>query len=143
MALSSSFRERLEHMEQTRNQRLSLLQAEKEVQANKYQVLQSKLSSVRLIERRCLRLDHKIASQHVVVSSLMAEIDRLSYGYAAVLQQFRFVQPICRQICVHEKISLRDCLLMVCSCKELSIAIAKSKNWGMCVRVYVSGYKLT
>ncbi|KAK3010840.1 hypothetical protein RJ639_011519 [Escallonia herrerae] len=98
MALSSSFRERLEHMEQTRNQRLSLLQAEKEVQANKYQVLQSKLSNVRSIERRCLKLDHKISSQHVVVSFLKAEIDRLSYGYAAVLQQFRFVHPICRQI---------------------------------------------
>ncbi|KAH9749441.1 hypothetical protein KPL70_005385 [Citrus sinensis] len=55
MALSSAFRERLEQMEQTRNQRLSILQAEKEVQGKKSQILESKLESVRLTERRKLK----------------------------------------------------------------------------------------
>ncbi|KDO78185.1 hypothetical protein CISIN_1g046288mg [Citrus sinensis] len=77
MALSSAFRERLEQMEQTRNQRLSILQAEKEVQGKKSQILESKLESVRLTERRCLLLDQKIASQNFKIATLKSEIEIL------------------------------------------------------------------
>ncbi|BFG28119.1 hypothetical protein CerSpe_143930 [Prunus speciosa] len=77
MALSAAFRERLEHMEHTRNQRLSLLQAEKEVQENKSQALVLRIASVRATEQRCLALDQKIASQSFKIWALRSEIDRL------------------------------------------------------------------
>ncbi|PQQ10019.1 myosin-9 [Prunus yedoensis var. nudiflora] len=77
MALSAAFRERLEHMEHTRNQRLSLLQAEKEVQENKSQALVLRIASMRATERRCLALDQKIASQSFKIWELRSEIDRL------------------------------------------------------------------
>ncbi|KAL8192287.1 hypothetical protein R6Q57_027954 [Mikania cordata] len=57
MALSSTFKERLEQMEATRNQRLSLLQAEKKFQHNISQTLASKLSDIRYIDQRCLKLE--------------------------------------------------------------------------------------
>ncbi|KAI5331540.1 hypothetical protein L3X38_022107 [Prunus dulcis] len=77
MALSAAFRERLEHMEHTRNQRLSLLQAEKEVQENKSQALVLRIASMRATEQRCLALDQKIASQSFKIWALRSEIDRL------------------------------------------------------------------
>ncbi|KAL9452193.1 hypothetical protein AB3S75_008061 [Citrus x aurantiifolia] len=89
MALSSAFRERLEQMEQTRNQRLSILQAEKEVQGKKSQILESKLESVRLTERRCLLLDQKIASQNFKIATLKSEIEILDSTYQAHSQKLR------------------------------------------------------
>ncbi|KAH7568573.1 hypothetical protein JRO89_XS06G0017000 [Xanthoceras sorbifolium] len=77
MALSSAFRERLEQMENTRNERLSLLQAEKEAQSDKSQILSSKLGIIRSIELRCLLIDQKIASQNFKISSLKSEIEKL------------------------------------------------------------------
>ncbi|XP_059665559.1 uncharacterized protein LOC132311585 [Cornus florida] len=92
MALPSGFRERLEQMEQTRNQRLSLLQAEKELQINKSQILASKLSNIRSMEQRCLKLDYKIASQHFIISSLNSQIDSLDSNNLHNLQQFRVLK---------------------------------------------------
>ncbi|KAK9267529.1 hypothetical protein L1049_009957 [Liquidambar formosana] len=89
MALSFAFRERLEHMEQTRNQRFSLLQAEKELQANKSLVLSLKLSNIRSMEQRCLMLDQKIAAQNLKVSALKSEIENLDAKYQNDLQKFR------------------------------------------------------
>ncbi|KAL9455731.1 hypothetical protein AB3S75_005034 [Citrus x aurantiifolia] len=89
MALSSAFRERLEQMEQTRNQRLSILQAEKEVQGKKSQILESRLESVRLTERRCLLLDQKIASQNFKIATLKSEIEILDSKYQAHSQKLR------------------------------------------------------
>ncbi|XP_027089961.1 uncharacterized protein [Coffea arabica] len=89
MALQSAFRERLEHMEVTRNQRLSLLQSEKELQTIKSRDLASKLSNIRSMEQRCLKLDCKIASQHLVISSLESELHRLDSVYAEILQKIR------------------------------------------------------
>ncbi|TXG47928.1 hypothetical protein EZV62_027222 [Acer yangbiense] len=77
MALSSAFRERLEQMEHTRNERLSLLQAEKEAQANKSQMLSSKLAIIRSIEQSCLLIDQKIATQNFKIASLKSEIEKL------------------------------------------------------------------
>ncbi|KAI3495463.1 hypothetical protein L1887_37804 [Cichorium endivia] len=92
MALSSAFEERLFQMEETRNQRLSLLQAEKELQQNKSQILASKLSGIRYIEQRCLKLDHKIASQQFIISSLKSQLDRLDSIYLDQIQQFRVLK---------------------------------------------------
>nr|GMD34977.1 probable kinetochore protein NDC80 [Ipomoea batatas]GME15646.1 probable kinetochore protein NDC80 [Ipomoea batatas] len=92
MALPSGFRERLEQMEQTRNQRLSLLQAEKELQITKSQVLAARLSNIRSLERRCLNLDLKISSQHFIISSLKSEMDRLDSDYLSTLQKVRYLK---------------------------------------------------
>ncbi|KAL6201209.1 hypothetical protein ACLB2K_024924 [Fragaria x ananassa] len=76
MALSA-FRDRLELMEHTRNQRLSLLQAEKESQANKSQELALKLASMGAMEQRCLVLEQKNAAQSFKIWALRSEIERL------------------------------------------------------------------
>ncbi|KAM7257498.1 hypothetical protein ACFE04_013239 [Oxalis oulophora] len=55
MALSSSFRDRLEHMERTRNQCLSRLQLEKELQEEKSNLLSTKLTTVRSTEQSVLQ----------------------------------------------------------------------------------------
>ncbi|GKU92576.1 hypothetical protein SLEP1_g6285 [Rubroshorea leprosula] len=81
MALSFAFRERLEQMEQSRNQRLSLLQAEKELQADKYRDLEAKLANIRSMEQRCLLLDQKIASQNLKISTLKSEVEDLYAKY--------------------------------------------------------------
>ncbi|EXB62833.1 hypothetical protein L484_008683 [Morus notabilis] len=80
-ALSASFRDRLERMELDRNKRLSLLQAERELQASKSLVLASKLAGIREMERRCSMLDQKIASQSFKISLLKSEIDNLNAKY--------------------------------------------------------------
>nr|XP_017215415.1 PREDICTED: uncharacterized protein LOC108193304 isoform X2 [Daucus carota subsp. sativus] len=76
-------------MELCRNQRLSLLQAEKEVQFTKSQVLASKISAIKLADHRCLNLQQQIASKHFVISSLKSRIDCLDSQYVDVSQQFR------------------------------------------------------
>ncbi|XP_017215420.1 uncharacterized protein LOC108193304 isoform X2 [Daucus carota subsp. sativus] len=87
--LPTGFKERLEQMELCRNQRLSLLQAEKEVQFTKSQVLASKISAIKLADHRCLNLQQQIASKHFVISSLKSRIDCLDSQYVDVSQQFR------------------------------------------------------
>ncbi|CAI9114901.1 OLC1v1015721C1 [Oldenlandia corymbosa var. corymbosa] len=89
MALQSAFRERLDQMEHTRNQRLSLLQSEKELQINKSAVLESKACNIRLLEQRCLKLDCKIASQHLMLSSHRSELHRLDSVYSEIFQKLR------------------------------------------------------
>ncbi|XVE88382.1 hypothetical protein DITRI_Ditri19aG0065500 [Diplodiscus trichospermus] len=89
MALSSAFRERFEQMEHARNERLILLQAEKELQANKSQVLESKLARIRSMEQRCLFLDQKIASQNFKISALKSEIENLDAKYNSSSRQLK------------------------------------------------------
>ncbi|CAA7029478.1 unnamed protein product [Microthlaspi erraticum] len=69
MALSAAFKERLDQMEFTRNQRLHLLQAGKEAQVNKSQILASKHANVQSIQGKCLLLDQKIAAQNLKIAS--------------------------------------------------------------------------
>ncbi|XP_008225489.1 PREDICTED: myosin-9 [Prunus mume] len=92
MALSAAFRERLEHMEHTRNQRLSLLQAEKEVQENKSQALVLRIASMRATEQRCLALEQKIASQSFKIWALRSEIDRLDEKNQTDYHQLRVLK---------------------------------------------------
>ncbi|KAF9684163.1 hypothetical protein SADUNF_Sadunf04G0089100 [Salix dunnii] len=92
MALSSSFQERLEQMESTRNQRLSLLQAEKELQTSKSKMLASKLVNIRSMEQRCLVLVHKIAFQNFKILALKSEIESLDAKYDAYSQIFRVLK---------------------------------------------------
>ncbi|XP_011009931.1 PREDICTED: uncharacterized protein LOC105114907 [Populus euphratica] len=92
MALYSAFRERLEQMESTRNQRLSLLQAEKELQTSKSRMLASNLVNIRSIEQRCLVLVHKIAFQNFKILVLKSEIESLDAKYDADSQEFRVLK---------------------------------------------------
>ncbi|KAL4204958.1 hypothetical protein AMTRI_Chr01g134790 [Amborella trichopoda] len=46
------FKKRLQQMEETRNQRLSLLQAEKELQEKKSELLMAKFSYLRHLEQK-------------------------------------------------------------------------------------------
>ncbi|MED6157406.1 hypothetical protein PIB30_022815 [Stylosanthes scabra] len=89
MALPSTFQERLHHMDRTRCERLSLLQAEKDLQANKSRVLSSKLANIRATEQRCFFLDHKIASQNFNLLSLTSQIHNLEAKYHSLSQLFR------------------------------------------------------
>ncbi|CAN8285149.1 unnamed protein product [Cochlearia groenlandica] len=79
-------------MEFTRNQRLFLLQAEKEIQANKSQILSSKQASIRSSERKCMLLDQKIASQNLKVSILRSAIEDLDSKYQCSIHQFRMMK---------------------------------------------------
>lgn len=56
-------------------------QAEKELQAHKSQVLESKLARIGSMERSCLFLDQKIASQNFRISALKSEIENLDAKY--------------------------------------------------------------
>lgn len=67
------------------------LQAEKQLQINKSQALASKISGIRYIEQRCLKLEHKIASQQFIISYVKSQLDRLDSIYLNQIQQFRFV----------------------------------------------------
>ncbi|KAL2344718.1 hypothetical protein Fmac_006003 [Flemingia macrophylla] len=92
MALSSAFHERLHHMDRTRIQRLSQLQAEKELQATKSRVLASKLASIRAAEQRCAFLDQKIASRHFNVLTLKSQIEKLEEKHESLSQELRSLQ---------------------------------------------------
>ncbi|VVB02067.1 unnamed protein product [Arabis nemorensis] len=89
MALSAAFKERLDQMEFTRNQRLYLLQVEKELQVNKSQILASKHASIQSIERKCLMLDQKIAAQNLKITILRSTIEDLDSKYHCAVQQLR------------------------------------------------------
>ncbi|XP_019101049.1 PREDICTED: uncharacterized protein LOC104786103 [Camelina sativa] len=89
MALSAAFKERLDQMEFTRNQRLDLLQAEKELQVNKSQILATKQQNIQSIERRCLMLEQKIASQNLKITVLRTNIEDLDSKYQNSIHQLR------------------------------------------------------
>ncbi|CAN6843426.1 unnamed protein product [Brassica oleracea] len=91
MALSAAFKERLDQMEFTRNQRLHLLQAEKELQMEKSQILASKHASIQFIERRCLMLEQKIAAQNLKITLLRSTIQDLDSKHHRSIQKLRFV----------------------------------------------------
>ncbi|KAI4295448.1 hypothetical protein L6164_035495 [Bauhinia variegata] len=88
----STFHERLDHMERTRNERCSLLQAEKELQANKSQVLGSKLANIRTMEQKCLILNQKIASQKFKILAYKSEMENMDMKYEACLHELRSLQ---------------------------------------------------
>ncbi|RZC04088.1 hypothetical protein D0Y65_018631, partial [Glycine soja] len=92
MALSSAFHERLHHMDRARMQRLSLLQAEKELQGNKSRVLASKLANIRATEQRCSWLDQKIASQNFKLLALKSQIENLEAKHESLSLELRSMQ---------------------------------------------------
>ncbi|TYH37680.1 hypothetical protein ES332_D12G057300v1 [Gossypium tomentosum] len=79
-------------MEYSKNQRLMLLLAEKELQAHKSQVLESKLARIGSMERSCLFLDQKIASQNFRISALKSDIENLDTKYDSSSQKLKAVK---------------------------------------------------
>ncbi|KAK4259191.1 hypothetical protein QN277_005547 [Acacia crassicarpa] len=92
MALPSAFHERLQDMENTRNQRLSLLQAEKEMQVRKSQVLASRLANIRSMEQRCFLLDNKVALRNYKILALKSEIENLEGRLETGASEMRSLQ---------------------------------------------------
>nr|VDD14853.1 unnamed protein product [Brassica oleracea] len=89
MALSAAFKERLDQMEFTRNQRLHLLQAEKELQMEKSQILAFKHASIQSIESKCLMLDQKISAQNLKITLLRSTIQDLDSKHHRSIQKLR------------------------------------------------------
>ncbi|XP_010026509.1 uncharacterized protein LOC104416867 [Eucalyptus grandis] len=89
MSLFAAFSEWLEQLDRTRNQRLSILQVysttmrsvERELQAAKLLVLESKHAAIRSMEERCLRLERSLASQSLKISTLESKIAALDAEY--------------------------------------------------------------
>ncbi|XP_077251026.1 cytomegalovirus UL139 protein [Tasmannia lanceolata] len=92
MALPSAFQERLQQMEETRNQRLSLLQAEKELQSKKSLLLAAKLSNLRRMEQQCLILDQKNADLSCRILAKKSEIEALDAEYQTTVQRIRVLK---------------------------------------------------
>ncbi|PHU15634.1 hypothetical protein BC332_16839 [Capsicum chinense] len=107
MALPSAFRERVEQMEQTRNERLSLLRSEEELQHSKSQHLASRFSNITSIEQRCLKLDRKIASQYFTISSLKSKSHQLHAQYLHDFQKYRDLKDEVEELEEIEKEKLR------------------------------------
>nr|DAD33874.1 TPA_asm: hypothetical protein HUJ06_012725 [Nelumbo nucifera] len=87
MALSSAFQERLQQMEETRNQRLSLLQAEKELQSKKSLLLTTKIQKIRSMEQRCLVLEQKNAVLNLKILAHKTEIETLEAKYLSEVEE--------------------------------------------------------
>ncbi|KAL5211780.1 hypothetical protein ABZP36_022627 [Zizania latifolia] len=75
MELSAAFEERVRKMEDARNHRLSLLHAEKELQAEKSYLLDAKLATARRLERRRLLLERHAADLASRALAARADID--------------------------------------------------------------------
>ncbi|KAL0011666.1 hypothetical protein SO802_006774 [Lithocarpus litseifolius] len=125
MALSSAFRERLEQMEQTRYQRLSLLQAERELQASKSQILASKHANIRAMEQRCLILDQKIASENFKISALKSQIESLDAKYCSESQDLRVLKSEVEELEELEKERDRFYESKSCEMKEFKENVEK------------------
>ncbi|NP_001348231.1 uncharacterized protein LOC100277894 [Zea mays] len=75
MELSAAFEERVRQMEDARNQRLALLNAEKETQAAKSRILSAKLAATRRLECRRLLLERRAADLAFRALAARADID--------------------------------------------------------------------
>ncbi|CAM8921613.1 unnamed protein product [Rhodiola kirilowii] len=89
MSLPSAFRERFQLMEETRNQRVDVLQAEKELNKRKKVELASNVERLRLMELRCLVLQQNIVSRKCKVLCLKSEIVKLDARHEEIMKQIR------------------------------------------------------
>lgn len=79
-------------MEETRNQRLTLLQAEKDVQNKKSSILSSKISNIRSMEQRCLVLEQINAASKYKILAYKSEIESVEARYQTAAHQFRVLK---------------------------------------------------
>uniref|UniRef100_A0A0D9VE81 Uncharacterized protein n=1 Tax=Leersia perrieri TaxID=77586 RepID=A0A0D9VE81_9ORYZ len=92
MELSAAFEERVRQMEDARNHRLSLLHAEKELQAERSRLLDAKIASARRLERRHLLLERRAADLASRALSARADIDAARSRRAAVSRELSSVR---------------------------------------------------
>ncbi|KAG9448050.1 hypothetical protein H6P81_014178 [Aristolochia fimbriata] len=92
MAQPSAFQERLQEMEETRKQRHSVLEAEKELQSKKSGLLAANISNLRHSERRCLILDQQNAQLNLQVLTKKSEMEAIERIYQSAAQDFRYLK---------------------------------------------------
>ncbi|KAL5989935.1 hypothetical protein ACLOJK_010830 [Asimina triloba] len=78
-----------QQMEETRNQRLSLLQAEKDLQSERSLLLSARLSNLRRLEQCCLVLEQRNAALSFQILAKKSEIDVVNAEYQTIAQQIR------------------------------------------------------
>uniref|UniRef100_A0A1D1ZFB5 Kinetochore protein nuf2 n=1 Tax=Anthurium amnicola TaxID=1678845 RepID=A0A1D1ZFB5_9ARAE len=103
MALPSAFQERLQQMEETRNQRLVLLQVEKDLQSRKSQLLSAKLSNLRRAEQRCLLLEKRRAEVGCRILARRAEIEAKEARYQSAAADLRALRSEAGELEEREK----------------------------------------
>uniref|UniRef100_A0A0E0JXV9 Uncharacterized protein n=1 Tax=Oryza punctata TaxID=4537 RepID=A0A0E0JXV9_ORYPU len=89
MDLSAAFEERVRQMEDARNHRLSLLHAEKELQAERSRLLDAKLASARRLELRRLLLERHAADLASRALTARAGIDAARARRVAISRDLR------------------------------------------------------
>ncbi|RLN09525.1 uncharacterized protein C2845_PM11G19490 [Panicum miliaceum] len=92
MELSAAFEERVRQMEDARNHRLSLLHAEKEIQAAKSRILAAKLTAARRLEHRRLLLERRAADLASRALAARADIDAARLRRVAVARDLSSVR---------------------------------------------------
>ncbi|XP_042421140.1 uncharacterized protein LOC122009171 isoform X2 [Zingiber officinale] len=106
MAFPSTFQERLQQMEATRNQRLLLLQAEKELHLAKSQLLSKKIEDLRREECRCLLLKRRGTELACQILASKSEIDALEARHQAAACEYRDLKREIEEL--EEKEKTRD-----------------------------------
>ncbi|KAF8642569.1 hypothetical protein HU200_067248 [Digitaria exilis] len=92
MELSAAFEERVRQMEDSRNHRLALLHAEKEIQASKSRILAAKLAAARRLERRRVLLERRAADLASRALAARADIDAARLRRLAVARDISSVK---------------------------------------------------
>ncbi|KAF8670559.1 hypothetical protein HU200_050585 [Digitaria exilis] len=92
MELSAAFEERVRQMEDSRNHRLALLHAEKEIQAAKSRILAAKLAAARRLERRRFLLERRAADLASRALAARADIDTARLRRLAVARDISSVK---------------------------------------------------
>ncbi|XP_078177545.1 uncharacterized protein LOC144572030 [Carex rostrata] len=85
MALPFGFHDRLRQMEDARRHRLTLLQAEKELQSTKLQLLSSKLANLRCLEQRHLLLERRHAELGFQILAKKSEVESVDSRYQSAV----------------------------------------------------------
>ncbi|XP_042427402.1 uncharacterized protein LOC122014930 isoform X4 [Zingiber officinale] len=106
MAFPSTFQERLHQMEATRNQRLLLLQVEKELHLAKSQLLSKKIEDLRREECRCLLLKRRGTELACQILASKSEIDALEARHQAAECEYRDLKREIEEL--EEKEKTRD-----------------------------------
>ncbi|OVA03301.1 hypothetical protein BVC80_515g2 [Macleaya cordata] len=125
MELPFAFQERLQQMEETRNQRLSLLQAEKELQSKKSSLFSSKFSNIRIMEQRCLMLEQINAALRFKILAYKSEIESLEARYQNAAHQFRGLKIEVEELEELEKEKEKFYEMKSCEMKEFREKVEK------------------
>ncbi|XP_062094936.1 uncharacterized protein LOC133800865 isoform X1 [Humulus lupulus] len=139
MAFSEAFHERLERMEFDRNKRLSLLQAEKELESSKSLVLASKLAEIRATEQRCFVLDQKIAVQNFKILALKSEIETIDSNYEIYSKQLR---DLMNEVADLEELEKQKDQFYESKISEMKEFKQKAEGFGLELRTRVQNLKI-